>query len=90
MTSTIPEIEKSILELGLREASRGMDDILFASQGLMDLASIIHTIDHSSFDKVNYYYLLMSMGKHIQNLRNNVAERLEPVYQKHNVDPIGW
>ena len=79
MTATKP-----VDELRFVNVEEIMNELLDASVGLQQLGEL--TI--ASSQKHEAGYLIVSMGKYIQSLRNNAARELNPIYESFDARPI--
>jgi|GEM_PF-6511433 len=65
--------------------------LLMAAEGLKQLGELID-IAHNEADTPapNMGYLVESMGQHFQDIRNDVAQDLEPIFKSFGVETIGY
>ncbi len=80
----------SLDESHFKVVSRTMDELLYAAEGIQQLAQAMYTIENECDTRNNVDCLVESMGKYVQKLRNQAAQDLDPIYKCFGVEPVSY
>lgn len=74
--------------------SHTLDDLLYAADGVKELARLSGTTNHytleNGFSEQHPEFLIESMGKYVQALRNKLASQLQPVFEAFDAEPPSY
>ncbi len=82
---------ESIEASRFRSVDRRFQELLMAAEGIQQLGTLLDITEHETDCSMPHIGCLVeSLGKHVQNLRNEAAEELEPIFKSFDAEAIGY